>query len=252
MANKKQQRPIHQGPPSDRGNAQGPQGKGSPVQAGKPNRQAPSPKAQAGKPNRQAPSPKAQAGRPKQRTQPAQRPPCTLGRPVFFVGFMGAGKTSVSRRLARMCRISSIDLDTYIERREDKKVKEIFAAVGEGGFRAMETEVLREFTAAEPALVSCGGGIVKAAENREILKRGGFVVYLKVSADEAQSRISDLSTRPLFNDLAQARKTNEERLPLYEEVADVVIDTAGKSVGRIAAEVRDVLKKEGILWQSHE
>lgn len=76
----------------------------------------------------------------------------------------------------------------------------------------METEVLREFTAAEPALVSCGGGIVKAAENREILKRGGFVVP-QGFADEAQSRIS-ISTRPLFNDLAQARKTNEERLPL--------------------------------------
>lgn len=151
-----------------------------------------------------------------------------------------------------MCHISSIDLDTYIERREDKKVKELFAEAGEDAFRAIETEVLREFTRGEPLLVSCGGGVVKSPENREILKAGGFVVYLKVSADEAQSRISDLSTRPLFSDIEQARKTNAERLPLYEEVADAVIDTAGKSVGRIAAEVRDVLKKEGILWQSQE
>lgn len=189
------------------------------------------------------------AGSPK---QPPKRPACTLSRPVFFVGFMGAGKTSVSRRLARMCHISSIDLDTYIERREDKKVRDIFAEAGEEGFRAIETAVLREFTSGEPLLVSCGGGVVKRPENRDILKGGGFVVYLKVSADEAQSRISDLSTRPLFNDLDQARKTNAERLPLYEDVADVVIDTAGKSVGRIAAEVKDVLKKEGILWQSQE
>ncbi|WP_255467151.1 shikimate kinase [Raoultibacter phocaeensis] len=180
------------------------------------------------------------------------RPPHTLAKPVFFVGFMGAGKTSVSRRLARMCNISSIDLDTYLERREDRKVKDIFAEVGEDGFRDIETAVLREFMAAEPQLVSCGGGIVKRPENRELLKRSGFVVYLKVSADEAQSRISDLSTRPLFNDIEAARAMNAERLPLYEEVADVVIDTAGKSVGRIAGEVKDLLKKKGILWQSHE
>ena len=180
------------------------------------------------------------------------RPAHTLAKPVFFVGFMGAGKTSVSRRLARMCNISSIDLDTYLERREDKKVKDIFAEVGEDGFREIETAVLREFMTAEPQLVSCGGGIVKRPENRELLKRSGYVVYLKVSADEAQSRISDLSTRPLFNDIEAARMINAERLPLYEEVADAVVDTSGKSVGRIAGEVKDLLKKEGILWQSQE
>ena len=68
-------------------------------------------------------------------------PALSLSRPVFFVGFMGAGKTSVARRLARTCKVASVDMDTYIERREGKKVKEIFAAVGEEGFRAVETEV---------------------------------------------------------------------------------------------------------------
>ena len=71
----------------------------------------------------------------------------TLARPVFFVGFMGAGKTSVARRLARSCRVASVDMDTYIERREGKRVKDIFAESGEAGFRAIETEVLRELGA---------------------------------------------------------------------------------------------------------
>ena len=185
-------------------------------------------------------------------SQKQQRPSCTLGKPVFFVGFMGAGKTSVSRRLARMCHISSIDLDAYLERREDKRIKDIFAEAGEEGFRDLESRVLRELMTGDPQLVSCGGGIIKRPENRELLKQGGFVVYLKVSADEAQTRISDLSTRPLFSDIEAARKANAERLPMYEEVADAVIDTAGKSVGRIAGEVKDLLKKKGILWQSQE
>ncbi len=188
----------------------------------------------------------------KPRTPRQERPPYELAKPVFFVGFMGAGKTSVSRRLARMCRISSIDLDTYLERREGKKIRDIFAETGEEAFRDIESTVLRELMAADPQLVSCGGGIVKRLENRSLLKRGGFVVYLKVSADEAQTRISDLSTRPLFNDLDAARAMAAERLPLYEEVADAVVDTAGKSVGRIAGEVKDLLRKEGILWQLQE
>ncbi len=170
-----------------------------------------------------------------------------LARPVFFVGFMGAGKTSVARRLARTCGVASVDMDTYLERREGKRVKEIFAQAGEDGFRAIETDVLRELAGKEPLLVSCGGGVVKRDENRAILRDAGFVVYLKVTADEAKSRISDTSTRPLFQDLDAARKTSEERLPLYAEVADLTIDTAGKNVVTIAREVQSALEKEGIL-----
>ncbi|MBQ9043600.1 MAG: shikimate kinase [Eggerthellaceae bacterium] len=182
--------------------------------------------------------------------KPAGEPefvPYELSQPVFFVGFMGAGKTSVARKLARSAGVAAVDMDTYIERRCDMKVKEIFAASGEEGFRAIETDVLRELATGEPRLVSCGGGVVLAQANREILREHGFVVYLKVTAAEAASRISDLSTRPLFGDLDQAQRVIEGRLPLYEEVADLAIDTAGRGTGAIAREVFSLLKKEGIL-----
>lgn len=178
-----------------------------------------------------------------------EREICELSRPVFFVGFMGAGKTSVSRRLARLCGIASIDMDSYIERRDGRRIRNIFAEDGEGFFRDLETQVLREMTQGEPALISCGGGVVLRPENRAILREGGFVVFLKVGADEAKSRISDPSTRPLLGDAEAARKTNAERLPLYEEVADAVVDTSGKGVTALAYQVRSILRKEGILWQ---
>ncbi len=171
-----------------------------------------------------------------------------LKQPVFFVGFMGAGKTSTARKLARNAGITAIDMDTYIERRCDMKIKDIFAKSGEAGFRAIETEVLRELALGEPQLVSCGGGVVLAEENRAILRENGFVVYLKVTAAEAASRISDVSTRPLFGDLEQAQRVIEGRLPLYEEVADIEIDTAGRGSSAIAREVFTLLRKEGILW----
>lgn len=184
----------------------------------------------------------------KSRQRKPERIPCELTRPVFFVGFMGAGKTSVSRRLARLCGIASIDMDSYIERREGRRIRDIFAEDGEGHFRDLETQVLREVTQGDPVLVSCGGGVVLRPENRAILREGGFVVFLKVQADEAKSRISDPSTRPLLGDAEAARKTNAERLPLYEEVADATVDTSGKGVTALAYKVKSILEKEGILW----
>lgn len=188
------------------------------------------------------------AQRSRNRQRKPERIPCELRRPVFFVGFMGAGKTSVSRRLARLCGIASIDMDSYIERREGRRIRDIFAEDGEGRFRDLETQVLREMTQGDPALVSCGGGVVLRPENRAILREGGFVVFLKVQADEAKSRISDPSTRPLLGDAEAARKTNAERLPLYEEVADATVDTSGKGITALAYKVKSILEKEGILW----
>lgn len=172
-----------------------------------------------------------------------------LGRPVYFVGFMGAGKTSVARKVARLASMSSVDVDLYIERQCDKKVAQIFQEVGEEGFRAIETHALRELSEQEPNLIACGGGIVLAEENRQILQDSGFVIYLEVTAEEAARRISDTSTRPLFRDLETAQRVIDDRLSLYESVADATLDTGGRSTGSLAHEVIDILKNEGILWQ---
>ncbi len=171
-----------------------------------------------------------------------------LTSPVFFIGFMGAGKSTIARRLARLCRVSSLDLDTYIERSCGKKVREVFAEEGEEAFRQLEVDALREVAAmASPMLVSCGGGVITTPEAREALQELGFTVLLDVDADEAACRISDKSTRPLFQDTQAARELCQARKPLYAEAAAAVIDTKGKDVFRITCEVRDLLVKEGIL-----
>ena len=172
-----------------------------------------------------------------------------LVQPVFFVGFMGAGKTSVARKLARRAGTAAVDLDAYIERIAGMRIAEIFEEMGEEGFRDLETQTLAEFVGGEPVLVSCGGGIVLREENRELLKSGGYVVYLQVTAAEAASRISNLASRPLFGDVERAQAVIDSRLPLYEEVADMTIDTAGRGSGAIAREALFLLKKEGVLTQ---
>ncbi len=171
-----------------------------------------------------------------------------LRRPVFLIGFMGAGKSTVARRLARSCGVSSLDLDTYIERECGKKIREVFADEGEAAFRRMEAHALGEVAAMDAAmLVSCGGGIVTTDESRQALQKLGFTVLLKVDADEAASRISDKSTRPLFQDLESARQLCEDRAPLYEQAAAATIDTRGKDVYRITRELRSLLEEEGVL-----
>lgn len=170
-----------------------------------------------------------------------------LSRPVFFIGFMGAGKTSVARKLARLCGMASVDMDAYLERREGRKINEIFAEDGEEGFRLIETDVLRELLEKEPLLVSCGGGVITREESRALLREGGCVVHLQVTVDEAAARISDKSTRPLFQDIEAARRRCEERRPLYESMANITVNTAGKNVYVIAREVQRALEKEGVL-----
>lgn len=170
-----------------------------------------------------------------------------LSKPVFFIGFMGAGKTSVSRRLAAERGLEMVDADEYLERREGRAISDIFATDGEAGFRALETDVLRELASQSPRLIGCGGGAPLRAENRAVMKDAGFVVYLEVTAGEAAARIADPTSRPLFKDLETARRTIVGRIPDYEAAADATVSTVGRTVGEIADEVAKVLADAGIM-----
>ena len=171
-----------------------------------------------------------------------------LTKPVFFIGFMGAGKTSISQQIAVTCGVASIDADEYLEFREDRIVADIFAEDGEEAFRDIETDVLRDLVKRSPRLIGCGGGVVtKRPVNAQIMKEAGYVVYLKVSADGAAARIPNPDSRPMFKNLETARKTIVERDPQYEAAADVSVDTEGRTIRDVADEVVELLLDAGVL-----
>ncbi len=170
-----------------------------------------------------------------------------LTKPVFFIGFMGAGKTSVSQQLAVTRGLASIDADEYLELREDRIIADIFKEDGEEGFRAIETDVLRDLAGRSPRLIGCGGGAPMREENRQIMRDAGFVVYLEVTADEAAARIPNTDSRPMFKNLETARKTIVERQPKYEAAAHARVQTVGRPVREIADEVADILLAEGVM-----
>ncbi len=132
---------------------------------------------------------------------------------IFLIGYMGAGKTTLGRPLAKEMNLQFIDLDNFIESRYRKTVKEIFADVGEDGFRKIEHRSLEEVSDYEDVVIALGGGTPCFMDNMDIVKRTGVSVYLKPTEEVLLNRlIIGKSKRPLL-----ANKSDEEILQVIRE-----------------------------------
>jgi shikimate kinase len=153
---------------------------------------------------------------------------------------MGTGKTTVGKKLAKKTSQQFYDCDHEIENRTGASINLIFEIEGEEGFRNRETQQLDELTSMSNIVMATGGGAVLQKENRVRLSARGFVVYLKSDVNKLLKRTSRDSKRPLLQN-SEPETVLEELLeirgPLYEEVADMVIDTAGLSINDIIAQI---------------
>lgn len=155
---------------------------------------------------------------------------------VVLVGPMGAGKTSVGRKLAKMLRVSFTDTDKRIAR-EHGPISELFAQRGEAHFRELEREAVRA-ALAEGGVISLGGGAVTSAQTRELLRKHP-VVFLSVSPEIVPDRIRS-GSRPLLageDPVAKWNEIYEQRRGWYEEVATTTVDTSRRPMHRIAEEI---------------
>ncbi|HEX4061302.1 MAG TPA: shikimate kinase [Streptosporangiaceae bacterium] len=154
---------------------------------------------------------------------------------IVLVGFMGAGKTTVGRRLAAELDLAFIDLDRAIEEGGHRSVKEIFAADGEAAFRTIEHEALARVLAGPSLVLAVGGGAVEHAGSRRLLAAAD-VVYLQVSYADALARVGGDAGRPMLArpDLAQVY---QRRLAGYESVATLIVATGGRGTRAVCAEV---------------
>ncbi len=166
---------------------------------------------------------------------------------ILFIGFMGSGKSTVSRKLARRYRKTLYDVDAGIAEAAGISIPEIFALEGEDGFRARERDYLMGLFQEPSAVISCGGGIIVDERSRELVRKLGTVVYLHVEAAEAISRISHPETRPLLNAQHSPEELLKARLPLYRASADIMYDTSGKNPGVVAFELGRMLEEKGLL-----
>jgi shikimate kinase len=167
---------------------------------------------------------------------------------IILVGPMGSGKSAVGRLLAQRLDLALIDSDAEIEARTGVDIAYIFEREGEAGFRVREAEVLDDITRRTGVLVATGGGAVLDPGTRERLRSRGCVVYLRTSVDQQLARTRRSALRPLLMN-PDPRGTLErlmaQRAALYEEVADVIIDTDGRKVGSVVDEILRRLETDG-------
>ena len=158
-----------------------------------------------------------------------------MARWLVLTGYMGAGKTSVGRRVAGRLGRSFTDADRVIEEQAGMPISEIFSRRGELWFRRTEERVIRDVLSGEPGVLALGGGAVESARTRDLLRRTADVVWLKASPGVAWSRVKD-SDRPLATDEARFARRLAAREPNYREAAHLEVDADGP-VDEVSARV---------------
>ena len=154
---------------------------------------------------------------------------------------MGAGKTTIGKRLAKRLRRNFVDSDQELERRTGASVALIFDVEGESGFRAREKRLIDELTQLDNIVLATGGGAVLDPDNLAALSSRGFVVYLNASVEDLIARTQRDTNRPLLNTddpAARMRELLEHRDPIYQQVADLVIDTGKLNLAEVVREIR--------------
>ena len=169
---------------------------------------------------------------------------------LFLIGPMGAGKTSIGRKLADMLEWPFVDLDQAVEERSGASIALTFEIEGEAGFRRRESDMLAELVKRRSSVLSTGGGAVLAPRNRQLLRDNGFVVWLDTDVEAQLARLQHDRKRPLISVDDRRSRLQQlalERNPLYAEIADLRVTSFGQgSSGALARHIGTLLERQ---WQ---
>ncbi len=166
---------------------------------------------------------------------------------IFFIGFLGAGKSTLARNLGELFHRPYVDTDHMVELSLGKRVAQVFEQDGEDAFRIAETSVLKRLRQRKSLLVSCGGGIIERTENCDLMHEMGTVVFLDGDLEDSLRQIQRPERRPDLGDRANAARVYAHRRPLYERAADITIDIRKKSFDEVAALSGQLLWERGLL-----
>lgn len=168
---------------------------------------------------------------------------------VFLIGPVGAGKSTIGRQLANELKLEFVDSDREIEQRCGVDIDWIFDIEGEEGFRNREQEILIELAKRQNIVLATGGGVIIRPENRTLLSSRGKVVYLQASIEQQLERTSKDKKRPLLqvsNKTEKLKELMKFRAPLYDEIADITIETTDTTVRNVVQKITNLLMEEMI------
>lgn len=146
---------------------------------------------------------------------------------IILCGFMGCGKSTVGKLLAKKTGMTFVDMDTYIEQQSGMTVKEIFDKFGESHFRDLEHQACIELSQSGNKVIAAGGGTLTFDRNISVLKEKGKIILLEVSYPHLCSRLQNDNTRPLLqceNRNEKIKELLDKRMPVYKKAADIIID----------------------------
>lgn len=172
-----------------------------------------------------------------------------MNQSVFLVGPMGSGKTTIGKVLASELRLTFYDSDKFIEERCGANIPWIFDMEGEQGFREREAQAIDQLTRQSGVLLATGGGAVLREENRQRLSARGLVVYLRTSVEQQVVRTAKDRNRPLLqadDPAAVLRDLFAQRDPLYQDVADIIIDTDRNNPRWVVNELKKRIKAKSL------
>ncbi len=173
---------------------------------------------------------------------------------VILIGYRASGKSTVGMLLSSRMKIPFTDTDLLLEENSGMPIKEIVALKGWENFRAMERETIQSLKQRGAGVVATGGGVVLLSENVTLLKQLGVVIWLNTPLQDTIDRLKEdaqsEAKRPQFTDGDLVRETTDvwkQRIPLYENAADFVVETKGKSVLQVTDEIYQYLLESGIV-----
>ena len=156
---------------------------------------------------------------------------------------MGCGKSTVGVLLAKKCGMSFIDMDSYIEKKENKTVSEIFDDSGEGHFRELERQASKELSKRSGLVIAAGGGTLTFKENVEALRSSGTIILLDLPVEVIAERLKEDKSRPLLNrpdKLEAMRELYSRRMPLYTDAADIRVN-GNQSPMQVCRDIMELL-----------
>ena len=159
---------------------------------------------------------------------------------IFLIGFMGVGKSTIAKLLAKELQAELVEMDETIEAEAGMSINEIFEKFGEQHFRDLETALIERVSKKGGVVVSCGGGAVLRPENVEMMKQSGKIIFLSATPETIYERVKNSTNRPLLNgnmNVEYIKGLMERRREAYENAADVIISTDGKWKSEIVKEI---------------
>ena len=159
---------------------------------------------------------------------------------IFLIGFMGSGKSTISKMLEEKLNIMRVEMDEMIVQEQGMPITEIFEKFGEAYFRDIETDLVKRLQEQDGVVVSCGGGAVLREENRNMMKQSGVIVLLTAKPETILERVKYSTDRPILNgnmNVEYITGLMEKRRACYEGAADFVVATDDKSSEEICQEI---------------